>query len=439
MVQLSKKVEPISGICLINSVQIIALADTGSPITIINKKTFDRIKDSEHSIEGLRTDRNFTVRTADGNIVSVIGNINVRMELNNYWKSINILVIENLTEDCLIGLDVLDSFPETQTAIRNLRNALSYDKGTNKYRRRFERRRQIRLDAEREVNGWSINTTTINECDTSTIKLNSQNQIPELNVNKDNKSTKNTSFQSNKIKFKYHKNKLKNFRIKFKFKTKQRKFLQNQNKSKQRNNLKPKKGHPESKPKRFSSATEKEEYKSAIRSIIKKLQMDRKRKVSNADILRKIKNICDPKTSKSIKSLKQMNKKLVRKRQLMNREIRNLLINSKIDTSVINFMNVVINLANIHEFLPTVNDPDEQQIEARNTQLASIDEWLSENNTEKVADHYNNIGIVSKKEIDRATEYICTTFEDTFSTGMHCFRNHSLTNQIIELDTEKPF
>ena len=98
------------------------VTDTGCPVTIISEQTRAKI--------GARVNVNSTqnkIITANGSTSKISGNAKIKLRVHNWEVEMEVMVVENLMKDCLLGLDVLESCPITSTPMRNLREALSLD------------------------------------------------------------------------------------------------------------------------------------------------------------------------------------------------------------------------------------------------------------------------------------------------------------------------
>jgi hypothetical protein len=95
------------------------MADTGASKTVIDFKLLDSKQTSNLK------DTNFKVKLADGSLESVKGLLDCIISLNNKPINIEILVIENLPEGCLLGYDFPKSHPMTKLAISDLKQVIT--------------------------------------------------------------------------------------------------------------------------------------------------------------------------------------------------------------------------------------------------------------------------------------------------------------------------
>ena len=95
------------------------MADTGASKTVIDSKLLD-----SNQTDKLK-ETSYKVKLADGSIAKVKGLLDCVISLNNKPLNIEILVIENLPEGCLLGYDFLKNQPMTKTAISDLKQVMT--------------------------------------------------------------------------------------------------------------------------------------------------------------------------------------------------------------------------------------------------------------------------------------------------------------------------
>ena len=103
-----------------NEVLVKFVTDTGSPVTIINEQT--RIKIG--AIVNTNVNKKHKMITANGATSKILGSARAKLRIKEWETEADVLVIENLVKDCLLGLDILESCPLTSRPMKNLREAL---------------------------------------------------------------------------------------------------------------------------------------------------------------------------------------------------------------------------------------------------------------------------------------------------------------------------
>jgi predicted aspartyl protease len=111
--------DSITGWCKVDDKFVRFMADTGASKTVIDYKLLDSKQTSNLK------DTNFKVKLADGSLASVKGLLDCIISLNNKPINIEILVIENLPEGCLLGYDFLKCHPMTKVAISDLKQVIT--------------------------------------------------------------------------------------------------------------------------------------------------------------------------------------------------------------------------------------------------------------------------------------------------------------------------
>ena len=104
--------------CRIDSKETCFQADTGCPRTVIN------IRVIPENDRYLIVPVNFYVLTATGEPANVIGKKRCRISHGKYATNMDVLVTRDLEEDCLLGLDFLNSSPATRNALETLTNII---------------------------------------------------------------------------------------------------------------------------------------------------------------------------------------------------------------------------------------------------------------------------------------------------------------------------
>lgn len=109
----------ITGWCKVDEKFVRFMADTGASKTVIDSKLLD-----SNQTDKLK-ETSYKVKLADGSIAKVKGLLDCVISLNNKPLNIEILVIENLPEGCLLGYDFLKNHPMTKTAISDLKQVMT--------------------------------------------------------------------------------------------------------------------------------------------------------------------------------------------------------------------------------------------------------------------------------------------------------------------------
>ena len=108
----------ITGICKINEKPVNFLLDTGSNRTIVNINAID----VNNNVNGKLYKLNQNVLTANGQLVLIIGVKRCKLQINNFSCVMEILVVQNLVKECIIGMDFIMQCPSTNKIVTKLRD-----------------------------------------------------------------------------------------------------------------------------------------------------------------------------------------------------------------------------------------------------------------------------------------------------------------------------
>ena len=86
----------------VGNVAIDMLLDTGSAVTLIHKRLLDRVDKGKRMYEAKER-----VISANGQPLQILGTCQVRIRLGGINTYHNVLVANDITQDCLIGVDFL--------------------------------------------------------------------------------------------------------------------------------------------------------------------------------------------------------------------------------------------------------------------------------------------------------------------------------------------
>ena len=95
------------------------LADTGTTSIIINKNIANFV--GAH----IMYDSRAAISTADGKVLQNVGRAQLQLPLGRDYRSVSAIVVEELTEGCLIGTKVLRSTPSTRKYIQQLQKKIA--------------------------------------------------------------------------------------------------------------------------------------------------------------------------------------------------------------------------------------------------------------------------------------------------------------------------
>lgn len=113
-----KNKRAIYGLCRINNHVVHFLADTGCTRTIINSRLLNQ--DEKNKVKKV----NFYALTCNELPIQILGILNVKIVHNRYVTHADVLVTNDLEEDCLMGLDFMSKAPQVKKAIEELRTAI---------------------------------------------------------------------------------------------------------------------------------------------------------------------------------------------------------------------------------------------------------------------------------------------------------------------------
>jgi hypothetical protein len=102
------------GKCKVNKVDVRFLSDTGSELSILSDRVCKKLK-----IEPKKPA--VQLSNADGNDVTTHGNVKVEVEINNEKNVIETVVVENLVNELILGLDALEKFKEPKCALEGIK------------------------------------------------------------------------------------------------------------------------------------------------------------------------------------------------------------------------------------------------------------------------------------------------------------------------------
>ncbi|RNA04437.1 Retrovirus-related Pol poly from transposon [Brachionus plicatilis] len=105
---------PMHGFCKINNTGVRFLVDTGSKHSILSAKTCRklRIKPQKSSIE---------LHNADGNKIGIIGRADVDVKINNESYKIGMIIVENLVNEMILGVDDLNKYRSPRRLVNSLK------------------------------------------------------------------------------------------------------------------------------------------------------------------------------------------------------------------------------------------------------------------------------------------------------------------------------
>ena len=117
-----------------DSVSVKFIVDTGCPITIINEQTFKHI-----GATFIDTPVQHSVKTANGNQAKVLGYAKIKLQIKNYIIPSQVVVVNGIVKDCLLGMDMLESCPLTVKIIAQLRFLLESKSSRPKQEKRLNK------------------------------------------------------------------------------------------------------------------------------------------------------------------------------------------------------------------------------------------------------------------------------------------------------------
>ncbi|RNA25398.1 zf-CCHC domain containing [Brachionus plicatilis] len=104
-----------------NSKPVSFLLDTGTVSTIVAKRIWDHCKTPDAALEPLDE----TLETCVGGPVKVIGKGKCSVKLISFESEVEIIVVDELVNDCLLGLDVAFKIADIKDYLECIRSALS--------------------------------------------------------------------------------------------------------------------------------------------------------------------------------------------------------------------------------------------------------------------------------------------------------------------------
>ena len=114
-------VRELNGVCKIDGIDCNFLTDTGASRTVVNARIIpeERMKAVKpfHSV----------VITANGSCANIVGSLKVRLRIGDYTIVADVLIARDLSKDCLMGMDVLTTYPPTKGALTRLHQAIAID------------------------------------------------------------------------------------------------------------------------------------------------------------------------------------------------------------------------------------------------------------------------------------------------------------------------
>ena len=96
------------------------MLDTGSNRTIVNINSID----VNNNINGKLIQIKQHILTANGQPVPILGIKQCILEINNFSCVLEILVVENLIQSCIVGMDFITKCPSTQILIQQLKTMI---------------------------------------------------------------------------------------------------------------------------------------------------------------------------------------------------------------------------------------------------------------------------------------------------------------------------
>ena len=102
-----------------NQKSVMFTTDTGSPVTIISERIFNIIE-AKFNLSPIR--HNITV--ANRSAAIILGYADIILQLKYFQTRAEVIVVKDLSRDCLLGMDLLESCPLTKEPIKQLRAVL---------------------------------------------------------------------------------------------------------------------------------------------------------------------------------------------------------------------------------------------------------------------------------------------------------------------------
>ncbi len=93
--------------------------DTGCPVTIVSEKIFNKLE-----IKYNKNPLRHRITVANKTNANIVGYANVDIQIKNWTIETEIIVVQNLSKDCLLGMNLLETCPLTKEPIKQLRHAL---------------------------------------------------------------------------------------------------------------------------------------------------------------------------------------------------------------------------------------------------------------------------------------------------------------------------
>ena len=102
--------------CQLEGITTKCLVDTGADTSIISEAAARRLGTTNW------TTTTTNAKLANGTYANVVGNIIINFIYGNFMTPIRMIIINNLTQDCLLGLDILKLIPATAALLNSLNN-----------------------------------------------------------------------------------------------------------------------------------------------------------------------------------------------------------------------------------------------------------------------------------------------------------------------------
>ena len=110
-----------------NQVLVKFTTDTGSPVTIISEQTFNKI-----GAAFTNAPIKHRITVANQTPAYILGYTNIQIQIENYSTCAEVIVLQNLNKDCLLGMDLLETCPLTKEPIKQLKIVLRAKKPPDK-------------------------------------------------------------------------------------------------------------------------------------------------------------------------------------------------------------------------------------------------------------------------------------------------------------------
>ncbi len=93
--------------------------DTGSPVTIISEQIFYRI-----GANFKRSPIRHQITVANSSTAQIVGYADINLQIKFYDIRAEVIVVKDLSKDCLLGMELLETCPLTKEPIKQLRAVL---------------------------------------------------------------------------------------------------------------------------------------------------------------------------------------------------------------------------------------------------------------------------------------------------------------------------